>query len=74
MSGPHPLDVGHGRAPDEVSRKVRSFIGTELMSLEDGSSVTAQTRLLRGVADSLGVAQVNQRTIAHFMRYLGPGR
>ena len=26
------------------------------------------------VADSLGVAQVNQRTIAHFMRYLGPGR
>jgi len=55
VSGPHPLDVGHGRAPDEVSRKVRSFIGTELMSLEDGSSVTAQTRLLRGVADSLGV-------------------
>ena len=42
MSGPDPFGLGHGRASDEVSRKVRSFIGTELMSLEDGQTAAVR--------------------------------
>lgn len=41
--------------PDEVTDRVRHFIGTELMSREDGSTVTAETRLLRGAVDSMGM-------------------
>jgi acyl carrier protein len=43
---------------DEVSRSIRAFVGTELMSRPDGSTVSAETRLLRGVTDSMGIMQL----------------
>jgi acyl carrier protein len=43
---------------DDVSTKIRFFIGTELMARDDGASVTAETRLLRGATDSLGIVRL----------------
>ncbi|TMQ73579.1 MAG: S9 family peptidase, partial [Candidatus Eisenbacteria bacterium] len=69
-----PLLILHGTADDNVyffnslklcEALVRSGRSFEFVPLAGYTHM---------VADSLGVAQVNQRTIAHFMRYLGPGR
>lgn len=43
---------------DDVSHRIRHFIGTELMAHDDASSVADETRLLRGVTDSLGIMRL----------------
>lgn len=39
----------------DVAGSIRRFIGTELLSRHNGSTVTEETRLLEGVTDSLGI-------------------
>jgi acyl carrier protein len=43
---------------DDLSRRIRHFIGTELMAHDDGASVADETKLLRGVTDSLGIMRL----------------
>jgi acyl carrier protein len=43
---------------DDPGAAIREFVGTELLSLADGSTVTEHTRLLRGGVDSMGIMEL----------------
>jgi acyl carrier protein len=43
---------------DDISYRIRRFIGTELLAKENASAVTEETKLLRGVTDSLGIMRL----------------